>query len=55
MEAGPLKEPPFVFDETQINVFDAEHIDDGPVATARFPYSLPLGFHGKWAADDPLV
>jgi len=41
--------------ETQINVFDAEHIDDGPVATARFPYSLPLGFHGKWAADDPLV
>lgn len=36
--------------ETQLNVFDAEHIDDGPVATTRFPYALPLGFHGKFSA-----
>ena len=29
-----------------LSVFDAEHIADGPLATAWLPYPLPLGFHG---------
>ena len=35
---------------TELNVFDADHVDDGPVATARLPYHLPLGLHGKFHA-----
>ena len=33
---------------TVLNVFDARGVDDGPVATARLPYALPLGLHGKF-------
>ena len=29
-----------------LNVFDARHIEDGPLAEAWLPYPLPLGFHG---------
>ena len=32
-----------------IALLDAEHVDDGPVATAWVPYTTPLGFHGWWA------
>lgn len=31
-----------------LNVFNVEAVDDGPVATARLPYALPLGLHGKF-------
>jgi carotenoid cleavage dioxygenase len=31
---------------TQLAVFDAERLGDGPLAVARLPYPLPLGFHG---------
>ena len=31
---------------TGLTVFDAEHLSDGPLATAWLPYPLPLGFHG---------
>lgn len=31
---------------TQVTVFDAQHICDGPLALAKLPYYLPLGFHG---------
>ena len=31
---------------TQLSVFDAQHLEDGPVATWRLPYALPLGLHG---------
>ena len=33
---------------TQLSVFDAEHVDAGPVATLRLPYALPLGLHGRF-------
>ena len=33
---------------TQLSVFDAEHVDDGPLATFRLPYALPLGLHGRF-------
>jgi carotenoid cleavage dioxygenase len=32
-----------------IALLDAEHVDDGPVATAWVPYTTPLGFHGWFA------
>jgi len=32
-----------------IALLDAEHLADGPVATAWIPYTAPLGFHGWFA------
>jgi len=34
---------------TELNVFDADRLSAGPVARARLPYALPLGFHGCFA------
>ena len=34
---------------TQVAVFDAMHLSDGPLAVARLPYPLPIGFHGSFA------
>lgn len=33
---------------TSVNVLEAAHISDGPIATFELPYALPLGFHGAW-------
>ena len=33
---------------TRVNVIDAKHVADGPIAQASLPYSLPLGFHGNF-------
>ncbi len=33
---------------SELYVFDAERIADGPVAAWRAPAPLPLGFHGVW-------
>jgi all-trans-8'-apo-beta-carotenal 15,15'-oxygenase len=33
---------------TRLNVFDARHLADGPVAQATLPYALPYGFHGNF-------
>ena len=35
---------------TELAVFDARRIGDGPLARLACPYSLPLGFHGAFAA-----
>ncbi|MDP9043257.1 MAG: carotenoid oxygenase family protein [Pseudomonadota bacterium] len=35
---------------TRINVLDARHLDDGPIAQATLPYLLPYGFHGNFTA-----
>ena len=35
---------------TCVNVFDATHIGNGPMARAWLPYWLPLGFHGNFSA-----
>jgi all-trans-8'-apo-beta-carotenal 15,15'-oxygenase len=35
---------------TVLNVLDAAHIEDGPIAQAVLPYMLPLGFHGNFTA-----
>ena len=34
--------------ETRVAAFDAEHLEDGPVAMAVLPRALPLGFHGTF-------
>ena len=33
---------------TRLNIFEAERIEDGPVAVVQLPYALPLGLHGKF-------
>ncbi|MEO1656961.1 MAG: carotenoid oxygenase family protein [Pseudomonadota bacterium] len=33
---------------TDLHVFNAEAISDGPLATYRAPSAMPLGFHGVW-------
>lgn len=33
---------------TEMHVFDAARISDGPVVTWRSRYAAPLGFHGTW-------
>ena len=35
---------------TLLNLLDAAHIEDGPVAQAQWPYVLPLAFHGNFTA-----
>lgn len=35
---------------TVLNLLDAAHIEDGPIAEAVLPYMLPLGFHGNFTA-----
>jgi carotenoid cleavage dioxygenase len=35
---------------TVLNLLDAAHVEDGPVAQAVLPYTLPLGFHGNFTA-----
>lgn len=38
----------YVNEKTELNLFDAEAVDAGPIATAVLPYALPLGLHGKF-------
>jgi carotenoid cleavage dioxygenase len=35
---------------TVLNLLDAAHLEDGPIAQAQLPYVLPLGFHGNFTA-----
>jgi all-trans-8'-apo-beta-carotenal 15,15'-oxygenase len=33
---------------TELRIFSAENLSDGPQVTASLPYALPLGLHGKF-------
>ncbi|MEO7336582.1 MAG: carotenoid oxygenase family protein [Caldimonas sp.] len=35
---------------SRVNVLDARHVGDGPIAQATLPYLLPYGFHGNFTA-----
>ena len=35
---------------SMVNVIDAKHVGDGPIAQATLPYWLPLGFHGSFTS-----
>ncbi len=41
-----------IFDEarnaSQLAVFDAQHVADGPIARADLDHRVPMGFHGSW-------
>lgn len=36
---------------TNINIFNAKSLSDGPIAIAKLPYVLPLGLHGKFVSN----
>ncbi|MEA1941060.1 MAG: carotenoid oxygenase family protein [Pseudomonadota bacterium] len=33
---------------TELHIFNAAHVEDGPQASWRLPYACPFGFHGCW-------
>ena len=33
---------------SDLAVFDAENLSDGPLALANLPHRVPFGFHGNW-------
>ncbi|MFN3946360.1 MAG: carotenoid oxygenase family protein [Allosphingosinicella sp.] len=35
---------------TELHVFDAAHVEDGPIASWRADVALPASFHGQWVA-----
>ena len=35
---------------TRLNLLDARHVEQGPIASATLPYGLPYGFHGNFTA-----
>jgi carotenoid cleavage dioxygenase len=35
---------------TTLQLFEAGHLADGPIASAELPYALPYGFHGNFHA-----
>lgn len=35
---------------TGLNVFDATAVASGPIVTARLPYPIPLGLHGRFVS-----
>ncbi len=37
---------------SQLNVFEAARIDDGPIAVVDLPQRLAFGFHANWFPDD---
>ncbi len=37
-------------ERTALSIFDARHVDGGPVARVLLPYGLPLGLHGQFVA-----
>ena len=42
-------------DSSDLLVFDALAIADGPVARVKLPRRVPYGFHGWWIPDDQLT
>ena len=34
--------------QSDLRIFDARHIDDGPVCTIELPVSAGMSFHGDW-------
>jgi carotenoid cleavage dioxygenase len=42
-------------DNSRLAVFDAQDLTQGPVAHARVPHRVPLGFHGCWSDHEGPV
>ncbi len=41
-----------VENRSDLAVFDAENVADGPIACAELPHRVPHGFHGNWKYND---
>ena len=39
------------FKDADLVIFDAERLDEGPIATVRIPVRLKYAIHGNWVAD----
>ncbi|RCS57517.1 carotenoid oxygenase family protein [Parvibium lacunae] len=35
---------------TQLSLFHAQHVEDGPICVIKLPYGIPPGLHGNWVA-----
>jgi carotenoid cleavage dioxygenase len=35
-------------ERTELRIFDADRLSEGPLVTASLPYALPMGLHGKF-------
>ena len=44
-----------IFDQARnashLAIFDAEHLEEGPIARAMLDHRVPVGFHATWRAD----
>jgi carotenoid cleavage dioxygenase len=40
---------------SDLAIFDAQHIADGPIGRARLPFRLRSGLHGNWADEEKLT
>jgi carotenoid cleavage dioxygenase-like enzyme len=38
-------------DVSEFVVFDAQNVEQGPIASARLPRRVPFGFHGQWVSQ----
>ena len=39
-------------DRSDLVVLDAQHVEAGPIATAKLPRRVPFGFHGSWLGQN---
>jgi carotenoid cleavage dioxygenase-like enzyme len=40
---------------SDLAIFDAQHVEDGPIARAKLPMRLRQGLHGNWADESKLA
>ena len=50
MLANRLKEM-----RSDLLLFDAQHVDEGPIATIKLPLRVRPGLHGNWHDIDQLT
>ncbi len=39
---------------SQLQIFDAQDIGQGPIARIKMPQRVPLGFHAWWSRGEDL-
>jgi carotenoid cleavage dioxygenase-like enzyme len=40
---------------SDLAIFDAQHVDEGPIARAKLPLRIRQGLHGNWADESKLA
>ena len=41
--------------KSDLLLFDAQHVDEGPMATIHVPLRMRFGLHGNWVAGEDLA